>query len=75
MELSVAASELWRVSIADGDCRDLSLAVLDPELEFSAEELALLPFICLPNEEYVSGDVSITRRGIPPGVNCTEIKW
>lgn len=44
--------------------------------DLTAEERALLPFICWPTEEPMQAAPPLqARRGFPPGVNCTVSQW
>ena len=77
-EVLVAARDLWLSGGHGSECRSLDPALLAPSLGLSGEEVALLDFVCLPPDaeaDALLDRVSVTRRGIPPGVNCTEVKW
>lgn len=45
-------------------------------LELSAQERALLPYICWEGRPSAAEMETLNfRRGIPPGVNCTAVQW
>lgn len=77
-EVLGAARDLWLPGRDGPECRSLEPSLLAPSLGLSDEEVVLLDFVCLPPDadaDALLDRVSVTRRGIPPGVNCTEVKW
>lgn len=76
-EVLHAAAELFSPGPGDGACLDPAV-LLRPGLELSPEERDLLPYLCIPPAALVPSnddEPPVSRRGIPEGVNCTEVKW
>ncbi|KAL6779087.1 hypothetical protein ACKKBF_B18815 [Auxenochlorella protothecoides x Auxenochlorella symbiontica] len=76
LDIEIAAAQLFSSQASAGDCtpaEDLPVAGLD----LSAEERVLLKYLCIPQRDLLLKDegIAVVRRGIPPGVNCTEVQW
>ncbi|RMZ55209.1 hypothetical protein APUTEX25_005487 [Auxenochlorella protothecoides] len=76
LDIEIAAAQLFSSQASARDCtpaEDLPVAGLD----LSAEERVLLKYLCIPQRDLLleDEDIAVVRRGIPPGVNCTEVQW